>query len=62
MRLMGGRPSYGAGLAARVMPYFYCTSPGYVFTRRQFVYVALAVVISTLGTLWVGIFCRRDGW
>jgi hypothetical protein len=55
VRFFGGRPSYGADLAAKVMPYFYCTSPGHLFTRRQYVYVALApaVVISTLGTLGV---------
>jgi hypothetical protein len=63
MRLFGGHPYYGVGLAAKVMPYVYCTSPGHLFTRRQFVCVALApaVVISALGALWVGLL-PFGGW
>lgn len=50
IRAFGGTPHYGATMVAKVMPAFYCTSPGHLFTRRQFVVVALApfVVISLL--------------
>lgn len=41
----GAKPRFGAGMMAKVMPYFYCTAPGHRFTRRQFVIVALAPLV-----------------
>ena len=45
----GGRPTYGAKIIGKVMPVFYVTSEGQLFTRKQFIAVALAplIVLST---------------
>ena len=40
-RAFGGRPKYGVGLAARVLPYAYATSAGH-FTLMQMVIIGLA--------------------
>ena len=47
MSKYGGKPSYGAGIAHYILPYFYATTKT-VFTRNQFIVIAIAplVVIS----------------
>jgi putative zincin peptidase len=47
MSKYGGKPSYGAGIAHYVLPYFYATTKT-IFTRNQFIVIAIAplVVIS----------------
>ncbi|MCK4731012.1 MAG: DUF3267 domain-containing protein, partial [Methanophagales archaeon] len=56
MSLYGGKPSYGAGIAYFILPYFYTTTKT-VFLRNQLVVIALAplVVISlvTIGIMAV---------
>jgi len=51
MHAYGARPTFGAGASGRFFPYLYATSDGHVFTRRQYLSVALApaVAISTIG-------------
>jgi hypothetical protein len=46
----GGKPSYGAGIAHFILPYFYATTKT-IFPRNQFIMIALAplVVISLIG-------------
>ncbi len=63
MRAFGARPTYGAGVLGKVVPYLYCTAPGHLFTRTQFIAVALApfVVISLVGMLWV-VYGPAGGW
>jgi hypothetical protein len=50
-RYFGGRPTFGATMIQRVLPAFYCTAPGYWFTRGQFAIIILAplVIITLLG-------------
>jgi hypothetical protein len=47
MSKYGGKPSYGAGIAHFILPYFYATTKT-VFPRNQFIVIAIAplVVIS----------------
>jgi len=47
MSKYGGKPSYGAGIAYFILPYFYATTKT-IFTRNQFIVIAIAplVVIS----------------
>ena len=47
MSKYGGKPSYGAGIAHYVLPYFYATTKT-IFTRNQYIVIAIAplVVIS----------------
>ncbi len=47
MSKYGGKPSYGAGIAYLILPYFYATSKT-VFPRNQYIVIAIAplVVIS----------------
>ena len=49
----GARPRFGALLIARLAPALFTTAPGHLFTRAQYLTVALtpAAVISTLGAL-----------
>jgi len=42
VRRFGGTPRYGATMVGKVLPAFYCTSPGTRFSRIQFLLVALA--------------------
>lgn len=51
MRSFGACPMYGAAMAARVLPVFYCTANGHRFTRLQYAAAALApvVLISLIG-------------
>ena len=50
MSIYGGKPSYGAGIAHYILPYFYTTTKT-VFLRNQFIVIAIAplVVISMVG-------------
>lgn len=63
MRAFGARPSYGAGVLGKMVPYLYCTAPGYLFTKAQFIAVALApfVAISLIGMMWV-MYGPWGGW
>lgn len=63
MSRYGARPEYGFGVWHRFLPYFYCTAPGYKFTRRQFAVVsaAPAVAISLLGAFCVALV-PQGGW
>jgi hypothetical protein len=49
MSKYGGKPSYGAGIAHYILPYFYATT-NTIFTRNQFIVIAIAplVVISLI--------------
>jgi Putative zincin peptidase len=49
----GARPRFGALMIARLAPALFTTAPGHLFTRAQYLTVALtpAAVISTLGAL-----------
>jgi hypothetical protein len=53
MRLFGARPRFGVTAVAGLLPALYTTAPGHVFTRRQYLGVAVApaVALSTLGFL-----------
>jgi len=42
----GGRPTFGAGLAGKVLPYFYCTSVGQRFSVAQYLVIHLAGCIG----------------
>jgi hypothetical protein len=46
----GGKPSYGAGIAHFILPYFYTTTKT-IFPRNQFIVISIAplVVISLVG-------------
>ncbi|NJO75641.1 MAG: DUF3267 domain-containing protein [Leptolyngbyaceae cyanobacterium RM1_406_9] len=57
MRLYGGRPRYGMGIAHFLFPYAYATS-NQPFSRNQFIQIALAplVVISVVGFLLMLLF------
>ena len=50
-KYFGGRPTFGATVIQKILPAFYCSAPGYWFTRGQFAVIILAplVVISLLG-------------
>jgi len=49
----GARPRFGALMIARLVPALFTTAPGHLFTRPQYLGVALtpAAIISTLGAL-----------
>lgn len=50
--VFGGHPKFGAGLAARFLPYFYATSPGDPFTLFQMTVIGLApFVILSIASL-----------
>jgi hypothetical protein len=63
MRLFDARPVYGFGAMGRVFAYLYCSAPGHLFTRNQFIAVTAAPLfsISLLGALWVA-FLPLGGW
>lgn len=51
----GGKPSYGAGIAHFILPYFYATTKT-IFPRNQFIVIAIAplVVLSLAGIgIWL---------
>jgi Putative zincin peptidase len=52
MRLFGARPSYGLALVGHILPAAYAAAPGYRFTLRQMIVVALApFVLLSAATL-----------
>jgi hypothetical protein len=55
MRRMGAAPSVGADILLKIAPVLYTTAPGHLFSRREYLVVALApmVVVSGLGAVWV---------
>lgn len=59
----GGAPTYGAKLIGKVMPVFFVTADGHLFTRAQFIVVALAplVVLSAVFTVLIA-FVPFGGW
>jgi hypothetical protein len=50
-RMFGGRPIVGAMVIQKILPAFYCSAPGYRFTKLQFSVIVLGplVVISLVG-------------
>jgi Putative zincin peptidase len=54
IRAVGARPCYSAGTYRKLMPYLACTAPGYRFTKREYLAIALApaVMLSALGVGW----------
>lgn len=63
MKRYGATPSYGAMMIGNVVPVFYCTAPGAMFTRRQFVGIALApALVVTIGSAVVIAFVPHGGW
>jgi hypothetical protein len=52
---MGAAPSFGADILLKMAPVLYTTAPGHLFSRREYLVVALApmVVVSSLGAAWV---------
>lgn len=62
MRRFGAHPTFGRGVAAGAMPYLYCTAKGHLFSKWQFLIVALApsVVISAVCAL--AIMLPSGGW
>ena len=47
IRALGARPCYSAGAYRKLMPYLACTAPGYRFTKRE--YLAIALLPGSLG-------------
>lgn len=47
----GGRPTFGAGMMGKVMPYFYCTSLRQRLSVARYLMVALAPTIVVNGAL-----------
>jgi len=59
----GGAPEYGATMVGKVLPAFYCTSPGTRFTRSQFILVALAPALLLVPATALGIAqLPHGGW
>jgi hypothetical protein len=59
----GGKPVYGATMIGKALPAFYCTSPGTLFTRAQFVAIALApAVVLGIGTAIAIATLPASGW
>jgi hypothetical protein len=63
MSIYGGKPSYGAGIAYFILPYFYTTTKT-VFLRNQLVVIALAplVVISLVAIGLMAAFPSIAHW
>ena len=63
MSRYGARPTYGAGIYHKVLPYLYCTANGHRFTRTQFAVVCVApvVLISFFGAFCVA-FISYGSW
>jgi hypothetical protein len=51
MSRFGAKPKFGATVVAAVMPALYTTAPGHLFTRAQYLVIALApgIAISIVG-------------
>lgn len=56
MSRFGGKPQYGVRMLARLVPVAYCTSPGSLFSRGQYVLITLApfLLITIGGAIAVG--------
>lgn len=63
MAVFGARPRFGAQLTARVMPVLYCTATGVLFTKAQFLVIALApfVVLNLVLAGLIG-WMPGGGW
>jgi len=63
MSVYGGKPSYGAGIAYFILPYFYATTKT-AFLRNQFIVIAIAplVVISLVGIGLMAAFPSLVQW
>ncbi len=63
MTRFGASPSYGAMMMGKLVPVFYCTAPGELFTRSQFMAIALApaVAITIVSAVMIA-FAPRGGW
>ncbi len=65
MSIYGGKPSYGAGIAHFILPYFYATTKTLtLFPRNQFIVIAIAplVVISLVGITIMAAFPSLVQW
>lgn len=58
----GGRPTFGAGIAGKILPYFYCTAAAQRFSVARYVVVALAPTIVINGALIAGLCSPVAGW
>ena len=58
----GGRPTFGAGIAGKAMPYFYCTSVGQRLSVARYLVVALAPTIVVNGALIAALFSPAATW
>jgi hypothetical protein len=63
MSKYGGKPSYGAGIAYFILPYFYATTKT-VFLRNQFIVISIAplVLISLVGIGLIAAFPSIAHW
>ena len=61
MKRYGAQPTYGGGILARILPYFYCTARGHRFTKRQFLVVSLAPAVVLNAFFTVAIFWMPGG-
>jgi hypothetical protein len=63
MSKYGGKPSYGAGIAYFILPYFYATTTT-VFRRNQFIVISIAplVLISLVGIGLMAAFPSIAHW
>ena len=63
MSKYGGKPSYGAGIAHYILPYFYATTKT-IFTRNQFIVIAIAplVMVSLIGIGIIAAFPSIAHW
>ncbi len=58
----GGRPTFGAGIAGKALPYFYCTSVGQRFSVARYLVVALAPTILVNGALVAALCSSAATW
>jgi Putative zincin peptidase len=57
-----GRPTFGSGMAGKLLPYFYCTAPGQRFSIAQYAVVALAPTVVINVALVGGLLSSVPGW
>ncbi|WJZ01538.1 hypothetical protein CFREI_01150 [Corynebacterium freiburgense] len=64
IRTLGHKPKYGALMLGKVLPAFYCTAPGAIFSKAGFIYIALlpAIVLTILPALWIVVDFPGSGW
>jgi hypothetical protein len=59
----GGTPQYGATMVGKVLPAFYCTSPGMRFTKAQYILIALAPAMVLVPATVLGVaLLPHGGW